>query len=280
MSLLTFGLILALYDVAEVILKPIFGALSDRIGVKSVILGGLLFFALTSCAGILSPTPLVMAVARLGQGAGASAFSPGPRAPSPGSPERSASAVADALPGAVPTKVALPYLYSALPSAPGVGARYVALAVLAVITTIWAALAVRALPILPILPVLPYGQRRTRPRTRRRRRSAPRRSDRKRDRAPLRTRASSTDHGRIRRHGSDIAFPREDPMRPDRATPPFLDQALAASSYDGGCVRAVLPQTVPTAHHGVLIGRSNSSDRRINEKSTRYCRSQATRRAI
>lgn len=58
MSLLTFGLILALYDVAEVILKPIFGPLSDRIGVKSVILGGLLFFALASCAGILSPTPL------------------------------------------------------------------------------------------------------------------------------------------------------------------------------------------------------------------------------
>jgi len=41
LSILTFGILLALYDLAEVILKPVFGSLSDRIGVKPVIVGGL-----------------------------------------------------------------------------------------------------------------------------------------------------------------------------------------------------------------------------------------------
>lgn len=40
LSLLGLGLVLALYDLAEVILKPVFGALSDRIGAKPVIVAG------------------------------------------------------------------------------------------------------------------------------------------------------------------------------------------------------------------------------------------------
>lgn len=72
----TLGLILALYDVAEVILKPVFGALSDRIGVKPVIVGGLRVFALASVLGAFAVTPVSLAIARLGQGAAAAAFSP------------------------------------------------------------------------------------------------------------------------------------------------------------------------------------------------------------
>lgn len=76
LGLLTFGVLLALYDLAEVILKPIFGSLSDRIGAKPVIIAGLAAFALASLIGTLGTTPLIIGIARLGQGAAASAFSP------------------------------------------------------------------------------------------------------------------------------------------------------------------------------------------------------------
>ncbi|ALG84409.1 MFS transporter [Gordonia phthalatica] len=76
LSILGLGLILALYDVAEVIFKPVFGSLSDRIGTKPVIVGGLVAFVLASCVAVVHPTPLLFAVARLGQGIAASAFSP------------------------------------------------------------------------------------------------------------------------------------------------------------------------------------------------------------
>jgi MFS family permease len=76
LSLLGLGAVLALYDLAEVFLKPIFGALSDRIGAKPVIVGGLLAFVAASLLALLSPAPVVLAIARLGQGAAASAFSP------------------------------------------------------------------------------------------------------------------------------------------------------------------------------------------------------------
>lgn len=76
LGLLTFGVLLALYDVAEVVLKPVFGSLSDRIGAKPVIVAGLLGFALASLLGTTSATPLMLGLARLGQGAAASAFSP------------------------------------------------------------------------------------------------------------------------------------------------------------------------------------------------------------
>src|SRR6478752_5492087 len=76
LTLLTFGAVLALYDVAEVILKPVFGALSDRVGIKPVVVGGLLGFALVSLRGAVFSAPSLLALARLGQGAAASAFSP------------------------------------------------------------------------------------------------------------------------------------------------------------------------------------------------------------
>ncbi|MDV2978820.1 UNVERIFIED_CONTAM: MFS transporter [Actinomycetes bacterium ARC8] len=70
------GLILATYDIAEVILKPVFGALSDRIGVKPVIVGGLLVFSAASLLGAFAASPLLLAIARLAQGAAAAGFSP------------------------------------------------------------------------------------------------------------------------------------------------------------------------------------------------------------
>lgn len=75
-NLLGFGVLLAVYDVAEVILKPVFGTLSDRIGMKPVIIGGLIAFAVLSLLGLLAANPLFLGIARLGQGAAASAFSP------------------------------------------------------------------------------------------------------------------------------------------------------------------------------------------------------------
>ncbi|MDT0168039.1 MFS transporter [Pseudarthrobacter sp. BRE9] len=76
LTLLNLGILLALYDVAEVFLKPVFGALSDRIGAKPVVVGGLLAFAALSLIGLGAADPLILALARLGQGAAASAFSP------------------------------------------------------------------------------------------------------------------------------------------------------------------------------------------------------------
>lgn len=76
LSLLNFGVLLAVYDLAEVILKPVFGSLSDRIGVKPVIVGGLIAFAMISLLGVFGSNPLLLGLTRFGQGAAASAFSP------------------------------------------------------------------------------------------------------------------------------------------------------------------------------------------------------------
>lgn len=76
LTLLNLGILLALYDISEVFLKPVFGALSDRIGAKPVVVGGLVAFAALSLIGLWAADPLMLALARLGQGAAASAFSP------------------------------------------------------------------------------------------------------------------------------------------------------------------------------------------------------------
>lgn len=75
-SLLVLGGLLALYDGAEVLLKPVFGTLADRIGARPVLLGGLVAFALASALYAAADSPGWLWAARLGQGAAASAFSP------------------------------------------------------------------------------------------------------------------------------------------------------------------------------------------------------------
>lgn len=151
MSLLGLGLVLALYDVSEVILKPIFGALSDRIGVKPVVVGGLLAFAVVSLIALLAATPLLLGLARLAQGAAASAFSP------------ASSAAVARLAGAERLGryfgrygawksigyVVGPLLGAGIAALAGVQAVFVVLAVLGTVAAAWVALALRPLPVLP-----------------------------------------------------------------------------------------------------------------------------------
>jgi MFS family permease len=75
-SLVTLGVLLAVYDGAEVLLKPVFGTLADRIGPRPVLLGGLLAFAIASAGFVVVGNPALIGVVRLGQGAAAAAFSP------------------------------------------------------------------------------------------------------------------------------------------------------------------------------------------------------------
>jgi MFS family permease len=75
-SLWELGLLLGIYDLAEIVLKPVFGTLSDRIGPKPVLLGGLVAFSLASGAFVVAGHAHWLAAARMAQGAAAAAFSP------------------------------------------------------------------------------------------------------------------------------------------------------------------------------------------------------------
>ncbi len=75
-SLWELGLLLGVYDLAEVVLKPVFGSVVDRVGARPVMLAGLVAFALASAAFALAGSPHWLGVARLAQGCAAAAFSP------------------------------------------------------------------------------------------------------------------------------------------------------------------------------------------------------------
>ena len=150
LGLLTFGILLALYDVAEVILKPVFGSLSDRIGAKPVIVAGLAAFTLASLVGTLGTTPLILGIARLGQGAAASAFSPA-----------SSAAVARLAGPAVGSYfgkygswkgmgyVLGPLLGAVLIWSGGFPALFMAMAIVSAAAAVWTWIAMPDLPVLP-----------------------------------------------------------------------------------------------------------------------------------
>ncbi|MER7812645.1 MFS transporter [Streptomyces sp900116325] len=150
-SLLVLGGLLALYDGAEVVLKPVFGSLADKTGAKPVLLGGLIFFAAASALYAIADSPGWLWAARLGQGAAASAFSP------------SASALVARLNPAAKRGRAFgsygfyksigytlgPLLGGLLVWAAGLRLLFAVMAVLAAAVALWAALAVPAVPPLP-----------------------------------------------------------------------------------------------------------------------------------
>ncbi|MGX1548216.1 MFS transporter [Streptomyces adustus] len=150
-SLLVLGGLLALYDGAEVVLKPVFGSLADRIGAKPVLLGGLVFFAAASAVYAVADSPGWLWAARLGQGAAASAFSP------------AASALVARLHPAAKRGRAFgsygfckslgytlgPLLGGVLVWAGGLRLLFTATAVLAAAVGLWAVLLVPAVPPLP-----------------------------------------------------------------------------------------------------------------------------------
>ncbi|MFE3852355.1 MFS transporter [Streptomyces griseorubiginosus] len=150
-SLLVLGGLLALYDGAEVLLKPVFGALADRIGARPVLLGGLVAFAAASALYVLADSPGWLWAARLGQGAAASAFSP------------SASALVARLNPAARHGRAFgsygfyksigytlgPLLGGVLVWAGGLRLLFTVLAVLGAAVAVWAAVAVPVVPPLP-----------------------------------------------------------------------------------------------------------------------------------
>ncbi|MEU6947928.1 MFS transporter [Streptomyces sp. NPDC046316] len=150
-SLLVLGGLLALYDGAEVVLKPVFGSLADRIGAKPVLLGGLVFFAAASALYAVADSPGWLWAARLGQGAAASAFSP------------SASALVARLNPAAKRGRAFgsygfyksigytlgPLLGGLLVWAGGLRLLFTVMAVLAAAVAVWAVLAVPVVPPLP-----------------------------------------------------------------------------------------------------------------------------------
>lgn len=151
LHILTLGILLALYDIAEVFLKPVFGSLSDRIGVKPVIVGGLAVFAIASFFGVFAASPVLLGVARLGQGAAASAFSP---ASSSAVARLAGPEAAGRYFGKYGSWKGLGYALGPLLGAGliwlgGFPALFIALTTLAAATAVWVLVAVPHLPVLP-----------------------------------------------------------------------------------------------------------------------------------
>ncbi|MER0241120.1 MFS transporter [Streptomyces sp. HSW2009] len=150
-SLLVLGGLLALYDGAEVLLKPVFGSLADRVGGRPVLIGGLIAFAAASALYAVADSAGWLWAARLGQGAAASAFSP------------AASALVARLNPAAKRGRAFgsygfyksigytlgPLLGGVLVWAGGLRLLFVVMALCAAAVAVWAALAVPAVPPLP-----------------------------------------------------------------------------------------------------------------------------------
>jgi MFS family permease len=68
------GLLIAVYDFAEVLAKPVFGAVADRRGMRATMLAGIAVFTLASLLYLVLPPQLLLLV-RFLQGLGAAALS-------------------------------------------------------------------------------------------------------------------------------------------------------------------------------------------------------------
>jgi len=68
------GVLIAIYDFAEIFAKPVFGWIADRRGLKATMLVGIAFFSLASVAYLFVP-PQLLIVIRFLQGLGAAALS-------------------------------------------------------------------------------------------------------------------------------------------------------------------------------------------------------------
>ncbi|ROO89033.1 putative MFS family arabinose efflux permease [Actinocorallia herbida] len=150
-SLLVLGGLLALYDAAEVVLKPVFGSLADRIGARPVLLGGLAAFAASSALYVVADGPAWLWAARLGQGAAASAFSPAASAlVARMTPEEERGRAFGGYGFYKSLGYTLgPLLGAVILWAGGLRELFAVLAVLGAAVALWAALAVPALPPLP-----------------------------------------------------------------------------------------------------------------------------------
>ncbi len=150
-SLLTLGVLLAVYDGAEVLLKPVFGTLSDRVGARPVLLGGLVTFTFASAAFVVIGNPGLVGVARFVQGAAAAAFSPAAGAMlarlTPSSGRGRAFGSYGAWKGLGYTLG--PLLGGVLVALGGYGLLFTVLTALAGTVALWAALAVPAVEVLP-----------------------------------------------------------------------------------------------------------------------------------
>jgi len=73
-GLATIGLLIAAYDFAEIIAKPIFGAVADRQGMKNTMLAGIGLFIAASLL-FLYIDPILLLLVRFLQGIGAAALS-------------------------------------------------------------------------------------------------------------------------------------------------------------------------------------------------------------
>ena len=68
------GVLIAAYDFAEILAKPLFGAVADRQGMKRTMLAGIAVFTVASLSYVVVPPQLLIAV-RFVQGVGAAALS-------------------------------------------------------------------------------------------------------------------------------------------------------------------------------------------------------------
>lgn len=68
------GILIAVYDFAEIIAKPVFGFVADRAGMKKTMLLGLIVFSIASL-GFFAVSPRLLILIRLLQGVGAAALS-------------------------------------------------------------------------------------------------------------------------------------------------------------------------------------------------------------